>query len=1046
MTFKKLTKTSLIALATLMAPSAVFGEIFDERYFQDLKYRNIGPFRGGRATAIAGVAGDPATYYMGATGGVFKTTDGGNSWNPISDKWMKTGSVGAIAVAASNPSIVVVGMGESPYRGVASSHGDGVYKSVDGGKSFQHLGLKEARQISTILIHPQNPDIFWVAVQGSPWAPTKIRGVYKTSNGGATFEQVLYTSDVAGAIDLTLDPDNPEILIAALWDNEREPWEIRSGGPESALWRSKDGGDTWTRLEKGLPDLMGKIGVVASPAKKGRVYAIIEAKDKPGLYRSEDYGETWSHITDYRPIYSRPWYYMHIYADPLDADVVYVQNAQFYKSIDGGKTFAERITGSHGDWHDLWINPSNPRNMGVANDGGAAVSVNGGKSWSTQMNQPTAQFYRVNTDNSLFYRLYSGQQDNSALGVRSHGPDGGIGLEDYVQVAGCESAHVAFDPDKPDVTYGGCYLGQIDRKDVTVGVGSDVRVYPEIAFGVAPKDRRYRFNWNAPISTSAFDRSVLYHAGNHVFRSTDQGQSWEQISPDLTRNTPETQGPGGQPITNEVSENYNTLFALEESPHSADTLWAGSDDGLVHVTTNGGESWQDVTPNKRGKGLINAIEISPHNPDKVFVVFTGYKWNDHKPYIYKSTNAGKRWRNSVNGIAEGDFIRVVREDPVVEGLLYAGSETGIYVSFDDGENWQSLRLNLPHVPVTDLTIQDDDLAISTQGRAFWVFDDLSALRAYAQGTQDSLFSASDAIDIQYGGRADSLQMPNPPKGMVIHYALPEGWNPEADTVALEIKDASGATIWTAKSDPKHKGMATGRGASYSLPAKAGLNRLTWSMEGDPLAGIKGSWGFLWQTKAETAGGLSALPGDYSLTLTLHPKDGEDVVRSTEASISFDPRFDVSDAAWATKKAMLTDLRSMYQQLVSSVAVLRAAKGNINSAMAGVEDQELKDAAKALKEEMKSWETSVFSPERSNFQDVLNFPDRLVSDISFMLMGVDGAVPPLTKGYADRLADLKVGFETAVAARDMLVGEKLAAFNALYKSKEVEAVRLAPFKN
>lgn len=1036
--------TALLAgtvIGCLAAPVAGFAAD-DNPLFGALEYRNIGPFRGGRATAIAGIAGDKSTYYMGATGGVFKTTDAGVSWKPVSDGFFNTGSVGAIDVSDSNPNIIVVGMGESPFRGVASSHGDGVYKSVDGGQTWVHLGLKDARQISTVHIHPTNSDIFWVAVQGSPWAPTEERGVYKTTDGGVTFERTLFESNVAGAIDLTLDPANPEVLWASLWDSEREPWEIRSGGPASGIWRSKDGGDTWERLSNGLPDLMGKIGVVASPAKAGRLFAIVEAKDKPGVYRSDDYGETWSHMTDHRPLYSRSWYYMHIFADPKDADTVYVQNAAFFKSIDGGKTFPTRVTGSHGDWHDFWINPSDPTVMGVANDGGAAISFNGGLSWSTQMNQPTAQFYRVNTDNTLFYRLYSGQQDNSALGVRHRGLDGGIGLEDMEDVGGCESAHVAFDPDNPAVTFGGCYLGLISRRDQATGVQKDIRVYPHIAFGVAPKDRKYRFNWNAPILMSRFDKSVLYHGGNIVFRSRDEGQSWEAISPDLTRNNPDELGEGGRPITNEVTENYSTLLALEESPHDANTLWAGADDGMVHVTTDGGETWRDVTPNSRGKGMINTLEISPHDPNTVYAAFTGYKWNDHKPYIYKTTNGGGRWRPKVNGIADGDFVRVVREDPVVEGLLYAGTETGIYVSFNGGDDWTRMQNNMPAIPITDLTVQGDDLAISTQGRAFWVLDDLTALRTYARnGTDETFLAASDAIDFQYGGRSNTRQMPNPDEGVVVHYRLPDTFDVAETSLTVDIADASGEVVWSATADKKHAGEEKGRGSKYSPPAKAGLNRMTWNLSESRLPGIAGSWGFAWGNGKEASSGLSAMPGEYTITLTLTTEGADPIVLSEPATVTFDPRFEVSANAWTEKRDIRDDVEGIYKTLITSLAALKDARSQVKTLMGRTEDADVKEAGEALVKAITDWEKSVFSSERSNFQDVLNFPDRLVTDVSVLMGNVDGMLPPLTQGIKDRHADVKAQADAAFAARDTLLGDQLAAFNALYKEKALDAVIL-----
>lgn len=542
-----------------------------------LEWRMIGPWRGGRATAIAGHPDDPHFYVQGAIGGVFVTRNSGESWEPVSDKDFTTSSVGAIAIAPSDINVIVVGMGESPVRGVASSHGDGVYRSTDGGRSWSHLdGLRDSRHIGGLVIHPGDPDTFWVAVQGAAYAPTSERGVYKTTDGGKSFRRTLFVDDNSGAVDLALDPSNPRILYAAMWDWQRTPWAIRSGGPGSGIWKSTDGGETWERLTKDLPDLMGKIGIAPSGGAPGRVYAAVEAKEKGGVYRSDDYGKSWSLVNTTRAVQARSWYYMHIYADPNDADTVYVHNSAFLKSVDGGKTFTTMARSIHGDHHGLWINPEESRIMAGANDGGAAVSHDGGASWSTQHNQPTAQFYRVNTDNDLFYRVYGGQQDNSTVAIRSAGPDGSIGREDYQAVGGCESAHVAFDPDTPRLIYAGCYLGQIDEFDVATQTERDIRVYPELAFGVPAKERKYRFNWNAPILVSQHDSSVIYHAGNILFRSRDRGHSWEEASPDLTRNNPETMGEGGFPITNEVSENYHTILYVAESAADAGTLWAGT--------------------------------------------------------------------------------------------------------------------------------------------------------------------------------------------------------------------------------------------------------------------------------------------------------------------------------------------------------------------------------------------------------------------------------------------------------------------------------------
>jgi photosystem II stability/assembly factor-like uncharacterized protein len=1011
--------------------STVSADTVDEKLLQALEYRNIGPFRGGRATAVAGIPGDPTTYYIGTVGGVWKTTDGGQNWNVISDDDFTTASVGAIAVAPSDKNVVVVGMGESPFRGVASSHGDGVYISTDGGKNFTNMGLKGSRQISTIQIDPKNPDIIYVAVQGSPWAPTKERGIYKTTDGGKTWEQTLFVNETTSAIDLSIDHNNPRILYAAMWDNQRKPWEIRSGGEGSGIWKSVDGGETWKEMDKGLPKEMGKIGVVSAPAQSGRVWAIVEAKEKGGLYKSDNFGESWKHVNGTRGLHARSWYYMHVFADPKNADTVYVQNSAFFKSIDGGKTFPTRITGTHCDFHDLWINPDNPSIMGVANDGGGAVSWNGGKSWSSQMNQPTAQFYRVNADNDFFYRVYAGQQDNSTVAIRSRGLDGGIGLEDFKPVGGCESAHVSFDPDNPRFIYAGCYLGLINEYDSETVSTRDIRAYPELGFGVAPKDRKYRFNWNAPIHVSMHDPKVIYHAGNQLFKSSDRGQNWDVISPDLSKNDPDTLGNGGRPITNEVSENYGTIFALAEHHQNAATLWAGTDDGLVQLTTDGGTNWRNITPKRAGDGLVNSIDLSVHDPETAYIAFTRYKYNDHTPLIFKTTNNGKSWKNIAKGIPDGHFVRVVREDPVRKGLLYAGTEAGMYVSFNDGEDWQAMQSNLPVIPVTDIKVHKNDLILSTQGRAFWIMDDISPLRNIGDQIPEAatLMAPSTAYDVQYYGRTGSRQAPNPDSGAVFYYSLPEGFDHKETDLSVEILNSEGSVIRTLKSDKKGKAKGGGRGISYKLPAQAGLNKAVWDLNADPRPGVKGAWSPAWGSRDKFSG-PGALPGTYTIRL----KAGDTVVEQP-LTLQFDPRHNISDTAWAEKQEMLDNIDVIFTELSTTLATFKDVRKQLKGQLKYVQDKDLKEQGSTILKSMQAWEDGVFSSKRTFFQDVLNWPDQLVSEFSGLLGSVDGAIPPLNTGVKERYTDLKAKWETAKSMRDELITGEIAAFNKTFKEKE-----------
>lgn len=1035
-----LTATALAGMMSALPGSAETQEkdyYVAPEFLDGLRYRNIGPWRGGRVTTVAGTASDMRVYYMGATGGgVWKTTNAGGDWTNVSDDFFKTGSVGALAVAPSDPNVVVAGMGESPFRGVASSHGDGVYISKDAGKTWENVGLKETRQISTVHIHPDDPDTIWVAAQGSPWAPTEERGVYKTTDGGKTWSKTLFVDETTGAVDLTVDPNNPRILYAAMWDTDREPWFIRSGGPGSAIWKSVDGGETWEKTGEGLPDEMGKIGVIASPAQSDLVWAIVEAKEKGGLYKSSDGGENWSHVNGDRRLHARSWYYMHIFADPKDANTVYVLNAPFMKSIDGGKSFTQ-IPVPHGDTHDLWINPNDPNIMANANDGGGTITLDGAKSWSSVYNQPTTQIYRLNVDNAFDYKLYGGQQDNSTVAIKSRAPDGSIGLEDFHSAGGCESGFVAFDKDNPRYTYAGCYLGQIDEFDHDTQTARDIQAYPEISFGNAPSERKYRFNWNAPILVSLHDSNVIYHGANKLLKSTDRGHSWSEVSPDLTRNTPETQGPMGGPITNEVSENYNTLAYVAESQHDAGTIWAGSDDGLVHVTRNGGADWSNVTPRGVGQALINAIEVSPHDPATAYVVATRYKENDHTPMIFKTTNYGRRWQQLADGIPEGDFIRVVREDPVRQGLLYAGSETGMYVSFDGGKAWQPLQTNLPHVPVTDIQIKDRDLAITTQGRGFWILDDISPLRQM-DGDVDNggskLFAPETAYRVSTSGARNSgPSSPNPPAGAVIYYSLNEV--PE-DGIKLEILNSNGEAIRTLKSDAKTKGKGGGSGSAYSLPSKVGLNRTVWDLRGEALKPIKGLWSIAGGADKKVDG-VTVSAGNYRARLTV----GEDT-QEVALNVAWDPRINVSAEANAEQADLAKRSFAMLEELQSSVIALRSAKKQAKSVLdAHQGNEDLKAAGEAAVKAIEAWEAGLINTEREFFQDVLNWPDKLHSDLQFLVGGIEGAIPPVTAGYKTRFNDVAGVFEDAMRARDSVISGEIAAFNEAFAASGVSAVKV-----
>ncbi|MEE9132643.1 MAG: glycosyl hydrolase, partial [Gemmatimonadota bacterium] len=700
----------LLSLA-LVTPIGVFaspaawaqGDGYDEVLFDALEWRSIGPFRGGRVTAVAGVPSQPYVYYLGATGGgVWKTVDGGATWEPVSDEYLGAGSVGAVAVAPSDPNVVYVGTGEACIRG-NTSPGDGMYMSTDAGKTWKHTGLRDAGQIGRIVVHPNNPDIVFVAVLGHAFGANETRGVFRSNDGGATWEKVLYRDENAGAVDLALDPNNPRVIYAAFWQVRRMPWGMDSGGPGSGLFKSTDGGDSWTEISrnKGLPQgTLGKIGVTVSPVNSERVWAIVEADDG-GVFRSDDAGSTWTKVNDERKLRQRAWYYTHIYADPQNENAVYVLNVRFWKSTDGGKTY-ETISTPHGDNHDLWIDPNNALRMVQGNDGGANVTYNGGKTWTRQDNQPTAQFYHVTTTGHFPYHVCGAQQDNSTLCTASRTTGFGITVQDWYRVGGCESGYIAVRPDTPDISYAGCYDGVITRYDRATGQNRNIHAWPDNPMGWGAEDLKYRFQWTFPIVLSPFDPDVLYIAANVVFRSRDEGQTWEAISPDLTRNDKSKQVSSGGPITkdNTSVEYYNTIFALVPSRHDVGTIWAGTDDGLVHITRDGGQTWEEITPKDMPDwGLVSILEESPHEPGVAYVAVNRYKLDDFSPYIFKTTDYGVSWKKVVRGIPENHYVRTVREDPARRGLLYAGGEFGVYVSFDDGEHWQSLQLDLPVVPV-----------------------------------------------------------------------------------------------------------------------------------------------------------------------------------------------------------------------------------------------------------------------------------------------------------------------------------------------------------
>ncbi len=1006
--------------------------------FHGLKWRNIGPFRGGRSNTSTGVVGQAMTYYFGATGGgVWKTTDDGITWKNVSDGFFKTGSVGDIAVSESNPNIVVVGMGEHAARGVMTSMGDGVYKSTDAGKTWKHFGLDKTRHISDVIIHPTNPDIIFITAQGAQYGPSNERGIYRTLNGGISWEKVLFIDNITGASSLSMDMKNPLILYASMWQHQRYPWTMKSGGKNSGLYKSTDGGGTWKKMKEGLPKEFGKSGISVSRANPERVFAIIEAEgNKSGIYRSDDAGKIWKQINKDRINITRSWYYMEIFADPVNENMVYVMNAPAMKSIDGGKSFT-RMPTPHGDNHDLWINPNDNSKMINSNDGGANVSNNAGKSWSSQQKQPTAQFYRVITDNLVPYNVYGGQQDNSAIAIASRTNDRGIDWKDWYSVAGCESAFLAFDPDNPELIYGGCYQGIIEKWIKASRGGKAIKEYPELSLGNAPEGFKYRYNWNAPIISSPHDRSTIYHAGNVVFKSTDEGNSWSIVSKDLTRNDKSKHGPGGGPYTNEAAggENYNTIMSLVESPHEKGVLWAGSDDGLVHLTRDGGQNWENVTPANLAEGIINSIEVSPHDPATAYITVMRYKFMDLKPYIFKTNDYGKSWNKIINGITdEHTFVRVVREDPKQKGLLYAGTETGLYISLNDGKKWQPFQLNLPVVAINDLVIQDNDLIAATAGRSFWILDDLGAIQNMtSKKASISIFQPKDTYLIFGGSSAKPIPGlgTNPKTGVTFDYYLDK----EADSLDLKLEvienDKVIRTV-TNKKQKKFKPWQGGPSKPAVLSSKKGYNRFTWDFRRETLPAVN---------KVFVYGnykGSRVAPGKYILRLTLN---GEKV--ETEVRILPNPKIKASSSDFEEQQAVLLEIESTIKNIHEAVNEMRSVKSQLKAYAKlldkNTKSEELVKKGKELIKRIEVWEENLIQPKQKTFQDVINYNNQLNAEWMYLKEFVDSSNPKVTDGAKDRLKDLGLLWKTFEKEQNEIVKTEMQAYNSLYKNLGLPAL-------
>jgi len=1017
----------LVALIFFGTYSETNAQTFSEDLYSGLEYRLVGPFRGGRSAAVTGVPNKPNLFYFGATGGgVWKTTDGGRTWESMSDGYFG-GSIGAITVSKSDPNVIYVGGGEKTVRGNVSS-GYGIWKSVDAGKTWTSAGLKNSRHVPRIAVDPNDHNIVYAGVMGNLYKPTQERGVYKSTDGGKTWRKTLFANANAGAVDLLIDPTNPRILYASTWRINRTPYSLNSGGDGSALWKSTDSGESWKEISKneGFPtDTLGIIGVTVSPVNNDRVWAIVENKEKGGLYRSDDGGKTWKNVNSERKLRQRAWYYTRIYADTKDVDKVYVLNVRYHKSVDGGKTFSTH-NAPHGDHHDLWIAPENPDRMIIGDDGGAQITYDGGETWSTYHNQPTSQFYRVTTDNHFPYRIYVAQQDNSTIRI-PHRTDGrSISEDDWESTAGGESAHIAVDPKNNDIVYGGSYDGFLTRVNHKTGTVRAINVWPDNPMGHGAEGMKYRFQWNFPIIFSKHNPNKLYTFSQHVHVTENEGQSWDIISPDLTRNDPEKLKSSGGPITqdNTSVEYYCTIFAAQESSLKEGLLWVGSDDGLVHVSQNGGQSWDNVTPKGMPEWMmINSIEPSAFDAGTCYVAGTKYKTGDFAPYLYKTTDYGKSWTKITNGINSEHFTRVVREDPKQKGLLYAGTETGMYISFNDGKNWQPFQLNLPIVPITDLAIKDNNLIVATQGRSAWIIDDLSVLHQLNDGMKNQseiLFKPKDTYRMRGGSRSGSKTTgTNHPNGVITYFNLKD--HNEKDEVSLTYFDSKGDTI---------KSFNTKNKKENKLEVKKGANQFVWNMSYEGAEKLPGM--ILWWASLN---GPRAIPGDYKVSLNANGQE-----QSQTFKVVADPRSESSQADMQKQFEFIKDVNKTMDNAHKSIKKIR----KINKQLSAFETQykgndDLKDLlekAKELKEKFSDIEKALYQTKNKSGQDPLNFPIKLNNKLGHLNSLVSmGDFPPTEQDIAVK-NELSGQINTQLTAFNKLVSDEIKAFNSAFNTKQL----------
>lgn len=1007
----------------------------DESAYSSVEWRHIGPFRGGRSCAVTGVPGKSNLFYMGSTGGgVWKTQDGGGSWENISDGYFG-GSIGSIAVSESDQNVIYVGGGEKTVRGNVS-YGYGVWTSEDAGKTWESKGLKNSRHISRIRIHPDNPNVAFAAVMGDLYKSSQERGVFKTTDGGENWKKVLFANADAGAVDLIIDPNNPRILYASTWRIRRTPYSLSSGGEGSGLWKSTDSGETWTEitLNKGLPEgIWGISGVSVSPLNSDRVWAIIE-NEKGGVYRSDDGGESWTKVNESRALRQRAWYYSRIYADTQDEDIVYVVNVRYHKSKDGGKTFDPYVA-PHGDHHDLWIAPEDNQRMIIADDGGAQVSFNGGDDWSTYHNQPTAQFYRVTTDNHEPYRIYVAQQDNSTLRIAHRSPSGSIGPNDWERTAGGESAHIAPDPLNPEIVYGGSYGGFLTRQDHENGTSRAINVWPDNPMGYGAEGMKYRFQWNFPIFFSKHNPKKLYTTSNRLHVTTNEGQSWDIISPDLTRNEASKLVSSGGPITKDNTgvEYYCTIFAASESPITEGVIWVGSDDGLVHITQNGGGDWTNVTPHNMPEWLmINSIEPDPFNEAGCYVAGTLYKAGDYRPYLYKTDNWGKTWTKIVNGIPTDHFTRVLRADPTRKGLLYAGTETGMYISFNDGAKWSAFQQNLPIVPITDLAIKNNNLIAATQGRSIWMIDDLTVLHNLNDevvSKEIHLFQPMDAPRLpgSQNKKVTGAGM-NHPSGVIVNYQLNSF--SEEDSVSLSFHEIDGIPIRTFSNKAKEK--------ADKLTVEKGANNFVWNMKYPSAQDFEGM--ILWWGSLD---GAKAPPGEYMVRLSVNGENRQE----RRFKVLANPQLDLTQSDYEAQFNFINEVNQTVGEAHQTIIDIRELKTQLTAYKELASDQpEIIDEISRIDSLLTSVETDLYQTKNQSRQDPLNFPIKLTNKLAHLNSLTNmGDFPP-----TNQAASLKVELETEIHERieafETVLSTDIPNLNTMIKMSQIDAIKLVRKKD